>query len=93
MEVEMRRIRVAGIAEHPEHLTRRDLVPDLHLHAARLHMRIEGEAALPDIDDDMIARRHLDRRVVGQLAGHLLEQAIRRPNHGAVGDGINLFAA
>src|SRR6266480_4953967 len=90
MEVEMRRVGIAGIAEQPEYLACCHLVARLDAQAARLHVRIEGEASFSDINDDIVAQRHLKRDAFRELAWHLLRPVVRHRDDGTVGDGIDL---
>src|SRR5436190_5988565 len=90
MEVEMRRVGIAGIAELPEHLACCHLVARLYAQAARLHVRIEGEASFSDIDDGIVAQRHLKGDSFWELAGHLLGPVVRHRDDSTVGDGIDL---
>src|SRR5256885_1710960 len=76
MEVEMRRVGIAGIAEQPEHLACCYLIARLDAQAARLHVRIEGEASFSDIDDDMAAQR-------GPLSGGAITTAGLPTSRGA----------
>ena len=55
-------------------------------------MGVKGEVPLADIDDHVVARRHLDGGVRRKLARHLLGKAIGGADHRAVGDGIDLVA-
>src|SRR5207302_395486 len=91
MEVEMRRVGIAGIAEQPEYLAFCHLVARPDAHAARLRVRIEGEASFSDIDDDIVAERHLKRDALRELAGHLLGAVVRHRDDATVGNGIDLL--
>ena len=68
------------------------LAPASHLHAARLHVGIEREGAVADVEHDEIPVGLVDRQVVRQLAGWLLRKVVARGDHRAVGDGDHVLA-
>ena len=75
MKMQMRCICVAAIAEQPEDLSLLDSVALLNFQTSRLHMGVERKAPVADIDDDVVAASHLDRRVFRKLAGDLFRQS------------------
>jgi hypothetical protein len=90
--MQMRRVGIAGIAEQSQHLASADPVPLLHSERAWLQMGVEGIAPLTHIDHQMIAGRHLDRRVRRQLAGHLLRRTVFEADDRAIGHRVDRSA-
>ena len=80
----MRRVGIAGIAEQPEHLACCHLVAWLDAHAARLHVRIEGEASFSDVDDDIVAPAPSEARYPPVVTGLITERGVVAPNQAAL---------
>jgi len=55
VHVQMRLGRAARVTDTADDLAGADLIPDLQLHGARSHMRIEYEVMWRNLDDDVIA--------------------------------------
>ena len=92
MEMQVGRRGVAGIADLAQDVAVFDLGAGRDLHAARLHVRIERERPVADVEHDKIPVGLVDRQVLRQLAGRLLRKVVARGDHRAVGHGDHVLA-
>ena len=76
VEMQVRAVGVAGVAEQPQHLALADAIALSHPHAAGLHVRVEGPATLADPHDDVVAPGRLHGLARRQSARRLLGHAV-----------------
>ena len=83
--MQVRAVRVAGVAELAQHLPGLDAVAGLHGHAARDQVRVAGVGVLLQLQDHYVAvgLRGTDR---GEGAGRLVGDPVDRRHHLAVAD-------
>ena len=86
MEVQMRRLRVAGVPDLSQRLPCHDSVSRRDPHTPSLQMRIGGKASVPEIEHDHIAWRfgRLHDLGTGRIERNAIRCAIANERHDAV---------
>src|SRR5215208_2631777 len=92
MEMQVRRHAVTGVADEAEAVAAPDDVTCPDSDAARLHMRIENEAATADVENNEVSVGLVNWQVRRKRPGDLLGKVIARGDDCTIRDRQNRFA-